>query len=68
MVQSTELWVNFSRLSCADKQVWGHITTSMNMSQTDTMATHCFTTICEKDLQCARTCLSHIQVVNKDKR
>merc|ERR1719320_1295195 len=37
---------------CADKKVWTHLTTSQGMSQTDTMATHCYSTICQENIKC----------------
>jgi len=56
------------RLICADKDVWAHITTSHGISQSDTMATLCFSTICQEDVKCSRNCLSHVQAVSQNLR
>jgi len=56
------------KLICADRQVWAHMTTTLGISQSDVMATHCYSTMCHENLKCAKSCLSHLQSVTNSNR
>jgi len=56
------------RLTCADRAVWAHLTSSEGVDETDVTASHCYSAICGNQVKCARTCLSHTQAVNHESR
>jgi len=56
------------RLTCADQVVWDEIITSEGISAKDQVSNHCLLDICQQNIKCGRTCLSHVNAVEKDHR